>query len=189
MTEEQFDELMRRRQSMAATASVAPAVARICSTESARELVALARPDRMVIVVYGMPGPQGSKSFKGISKETGRGVMVESSAKVRPWRQDVKGVAERVRADAPPMDGPLVGRMVFTMPKPKSAPKRQRPSTKPDVSKLIRSTEDALTDAGVIADDARIVEYTRVAKVFPNEDPEALDAPGARIEIYPLELP
>lgn len=111
--------------------------------------------------------------------------MVESSKRVKPWRDDVKAAGLAARNGTLPLDGPLVVRMVFTLRKPASAPKRRRtwPMRKPDVSKLARSTEDALTDAGVIADDARIVEYTRLAKVFPNEDPEALEAPGARILI------
>jgi len=135
------------------------------------------------IVVYGSPAPQGSKKFVGM--KGGRGVMVESSKRVKPWRQDVKAAAEAARDGSAPMDGPLVLRMVFTLPKPSSAPKRRRTYAmrKPDLSKLARSTEDALTDAGVIADDARIVEYERLAKVFPGEDPEALEAPGARIEL------
>ncbi|WP_312681328.1 hypothetical protein [Stenotrophomonas chelatiphaga] len=41
------------------------------------------------IVVYGSPAPQGSKSFKGLAK-SGRAILVESSKKVCPWRQDVK---------------------------------------------------------------------------------------------------
>jgi Holliday junction resolvase RusA-like endonuclease len=75
--------------------------------------------------------------------------------------------------------------MVFTLPKPKSAPKRRRswPNRTPDVSKLARSTEDALTTAGIWADDARVVEYTRLAKVFPREDPDALESSGVVIEI------
>jgi Holliday junction resolvase RusA-like endonuclease len=135
------------------------------------------------LVVYGQPAPQGSKRFVGM--KGGHGVMIESSRKVRPWRQDVKAEALKVRAGAPPLDGPLAVRMVFTVPKPASAPKRRRtwPSKKPDVSKLCRSTEDALVDAGLIADDARIVCYDRLAKVFPNEDIEALEAPGVRITI------
>lgn len=142
----------------------------------------------ITIIVYGSPAPQGSKKFVGIAKSTGRGIMVESSKRVKPWRDDVKGTALAVRNGAAPLDGPLVARMVFTLPKPASAPKRRRtwPDKKPDVSKLVRSTEDALSDAGVIRDDARIVEYSRVAKVFPGEDPEALEAPGVRIEIRPL---
>jgi crossover junction endodeoxyribonuclease RusA len=142
----------------------------------------------IVIRVFGSPAPQGSKKFLGRTKE-GRGIMGESSKKVKPWRQDVKAAAIAVRNGAAPMDGPLVVRMVFTVPKPGSAPKRKRtfPMRKPDVSKLARSTEDALVDAGLIADDARIVEYTRLAKVFPGEDPESLEAPGVRIEVSLLE--
>lgn len=145
----------------------------------------------MKIVVYGSPAPQGSKKFLGTYKGSdGRvhGMMGESSKRVKPWREDVKAAALIVRNGAAPLDGPLVARMVFTLQKPASAPKRRRtwPDKKPDASKLIRSTEDALKDAGVYADDARIVEYSRVAKVFPGEDPEALEAPGVRIEIATL---
>lgn len=138
----------------------------------------------VVIVVYGMPGAQGSKRFVGHAA-TGRGILVESSKKVGPWRQAVKHAALAVRFDTPPLDCPLRVRMVFTLPKPSSAPKRRRiwPMRTPDLSKLLRSTEDALTDAGIWRDDARVVEYARAAKVFPGEDIEALDAPGVRIVI------
>jgi Holliday junction resolvase RusA-like endonuclease len=130
----------------------------------------------MKIVVYGQPAPQGSKRFVGL--RGGKGVMIESSKAVKPWREAVKHAALDVRADAP-IDEAVVVRMVFTVAKPKSAPKRRTwPCRKPDLSKLIRSTEDALTDAGVWTDDARIVQYERTAKVYPNEDPEALNTPG-----------
>lgn len=139
----------------------------------------------ITIKVFGSPAPQGSKKFVGRTKD-GRGIMAESSKKVRPWRQDVKAAAEAVRDGRPAIDGPLWVRMVFTVPKPMSAPKTRRtyPSKKPDVSKLARSTEDALVDAGLIQDDARIVEYTRLCKVFPGEDPESLPVPGVLIVIY-----
>lgn len=147
--------------------------------------------------VIGVPGPQGSK------RHVGRGVMIESSRKVKPWREAVvwaarEVVEKRMQSAAVrlvvyghvllpvPIDGPLVLSMVFTLPKPASAPKRRRtwPDKKPDLSKLARSTEDALVDAGLIRDDARIVEYERLAKVFPGEDPAALDVPGVRIVVY-----
>jgi len=148
------------------------------------EVVDLFADKPLVIIVYGSPAPQGSKKFVGLAK-SGRGIMVESSKRVKPWRDDVKAAALLVRNGAAPLDGPLVASMVFTLPKPASAPKRRRifAMRKPDLSKLLRSTEDALTDAGVIADDARIVEYSRLAKVFPGEDTDALEAPGVRIEI------
>lgn len=136
------------------------------------------------IIVYGIPAPQGSKKFVGMAK-SGRGILVESSKKVRPWRQDVKAAALQMRGGAMPIDAPVSVRMVFTMPKPASAPKTRRtyPMRMPDLSKLARSTEDALTDAGIWADDARVVEYERLAKVYPGEDPEALESPGVRIVI------
>jgi Holliday junction resolvase RusA-like endonuclease len=139
--------------------------------------------------VYGSPAPQGSKKFVGVAKSTGRGILVESSKKVKPWRQEVKAAALAARNGAPPIDAPVRVRMVFTMPKPASAPKRKRtyPMRMPDLSKLIRSTEDALTDAGIWKDDARAVEYSRAAKVYPGEDPESLDAPGVRISIEVVE--
>jgi crossover junction endodeoxyribonuclease RusA len=155
--------------------------------------VSICSPARIRIVVYGSPAPQGSKAFKGtfVGKD-GRthGIMAESSKKVRPWRNDVKEAALLVRNGAPPLDGPLAVRMIFTVPKPASAPKRRRlyPMRKPDVSKLARSTEDALTDAGIWTDDARITEYTRLAKVYPGEDPDALEACGAIIEITVIAL-
>jgi Holliday junction resolvase RusA-like endonuclease len=177
-------------------------------------------PTALTIVVYGNPGPQGSKDFKGFNG-AGRAIMVESSAKVKPWREDVRAAALAVTVDCrhdtltalsqhwqcdecgtvisgegrtvsqpTPYDCPLLVRMVFTLRKPVSAPKRRRtwPDRYPDVSKLARSTEDALT--GIVwKDDARVVEYERLAKVFPGEDPEALDRPGALVRIRPIAPP
>lgn len=143
----------------------------------------------IVIVVYGTPAPQGSKSFKGLAN-SGRAILVESSKKVRPWRQDVKLAAEQVRADLglQVLDEPLLVRMTFTLPKPVSAPKTRRvyPSKLPDLSKLVRSTEDALTDSGIWRDDARVVECT-AAKRYPGEGHLALDAPGCVIEIKRID--
>lgn len=138
----------------------------------------------ITIRVYGIPGPQGSKRFVGM--RGGRGLMIESSAKVKPWREAVKWAAREVMAGRAPLDGPLWVGMVFTVAKPKSAPKRKRtwPATKPDLSKLARSTEDALSEGGAWRDDARVVEYLRLAKVYPGEDANALHIPGAVISIY-----
>lgn len=138
------------------------------------------------IIVFGSPAPQGSKSYKGQSK-AGHAILVESSRRVKPWRTDVKDAAERVCRDyaLAPLDGPLQVSMVFTMPKPKSAPKTRQtwPDRQPDLSKLLRSTEDALSDAGLWVDDARVVFYEQTGKVFPGEHPLSLDRPGVRIRI------
>lgn len=143
----------------------------------------------IAITVTGSPAPQGSKSFKGF--HGGKAILAESSKHVKPWRDAVRADALLVR-DAmcgglwTPLDEPLAVDMVFTVPKPAAAPKRRRtrPMRMPDVSKLCRATEDALTDAGIWRDDARVVEYRRLAKVYPGEDRDALASPGAVIRIF-----
>jgi Holliday junction resolvase RusA-like endonuclease len=127
------------------------------------------------IEVIGCPAPQGSK------RHVGKGIMIESSAKVKPWREAVVWAARESGVKVP---GAVTMVVIFTVPKPKSAPKTRRtyPDRKPDLSKLVRSTEDALVTAGVIEDDARII-HCASGKVFPNEHPDALDVPGAVIRI------
>jgi crossover junction endodeoxyribonuclease RusA len=52
------------------------------------------------------------------------------------------------------------------------------PAARPDLDKLLRSTLDALVDAGALADDALVVEVN-AAKTYPAGHLEALDTPGA----------
>jgi Holliday junction resolvase RusA-like endonuclease len=155
------------------------------------------------LTVRGMPAPQGSKKFLGtFAGKDGRqhAKLAESSKKVKPWRQDVMAAGVEARenmvalawrgnqaAMPAPIDAPVRMVITFTLPKPASAPKRRRtfPMRTPDLSKLVRSTEDALTDAGIWADDARVIECS-AAKVYPNEGHDALDTPGAVIRIYEL---
>lgn len=110
--------------------------------------------------IIGIPGPQGSK------RHVGRGVMVESSKKVGPWRDSVALAGRAAMAGRPPLDGPLTLTITFRFPATSSwraADKvrgwRWKDRT-PDLDKLLRSTLDGLTTAGVVADDARIVEVT-----------------------------
>lgn len=158
------------------------------------------RQPAITITVHGLPAPQGSKKpFR--NQHSGRIQMTESSAKVKPWRQDVKHAALAVveaAADWTVLDGPLAVSMTFTFDRPKghyrtgrnahllrdAAP--TRPSGMPDLSKLVRSTEDALT--GVVwKDDARVVEYVRLGKWYAETDAEdVLSVPGCVIHVWPL---
>lgn len=145
------------------------------------------------ITVRGLPAPQGSK------RHLGRGVLVESSAKVKPWRQDVKYAAlEAVGDDWTLLDGPLVASMTFSFARPKGhcrtgrnghllrAGAPLRPAGMPDLSKLLRSTEDALTGT-VWTDDARVVEYARAAKFYAGTlASDVLDVPGCVIRVWML---
>ncbi len=138
----------------------------------------------LFFVVLGMPASQGSKRFVGTTK-SGKGIMIEQSERLRPWRDSVVYCARMAHCGRAPLDGPLRAVMVFTMPRPKK-PKYDRPAVAPDLSKLARSTEDALKDAGVITDDSRIVEYDRLAKVYPGQAIEALGNPGVSIRLYEI---
>lgn len=136
----------------------------------------------LTITVHGKPAPQGSK------RHVGKGVMVESSKDVKPWREAVKWavLASSWTPELYPLDGPLVVEFCFTLKRPASAPKRRvYPDRMPDLSKLIRATEDAITDAGVWTDDARIVAYHQPRKVYVGSgDPDALVMPGAVIRVW-----
>jgi len=150
------------------------------------------------LAVHGTPAPQGSK--KGFyNPHIGRVQLVDDNKqKLKPWRDAVRLDALTRRGDQPPINEAVEVDLVFTFARPKAhyrtgrnahllrddAP--VRPAGKPDLDKLARSTGDSLKDAGVLKDDSRIAEYGRLAKVWANEDPDALDSPGVVIRIYTI---
>jgi crossover junction endodeoxyribonuclease RusA len=91
---------------------------------------------------------------------------------------------EAIRKGAEPLTGPVTCRMIFTLARPDGDPKTKitYPDSPPDLSKLIRSTEDALTKSGIWEDDARVID-TVGGKRYPNEGPDALHRPGCIIEL------
>lgn len=126
------------------------------------------------VFVAGRVAPQGSK------RSFGNGRMVEMSKYVDAWRTDVRAACMTAWGNRPPLDGPLLLEVEFVRKRPTSAGKRATPSavSAPDVSKLARSTEDAITSAGVWHDDARVVAelvWKRIAEID--------ETPGARIRI------
>lgn len=109
--------------------------------------------------VVGSPAAQGSK------RHVGNGVMVEMGKNHKPWRVAVASAARDAAShdDVPaPLDGPLQLIVSFRFPMPASRPKAARAAgsapktTAPDLDKLVRSVGDALTESGLIHDDARI---------------------------------
>ncbi|MFE4796160.1 RusA family crossover junction endodeoxyribonuclease [Streptomyces sp. NPDC056708] len=159
--------------------------------------VELAEPEPVLTVsVYGLPAPQGSK------KHIGHGRMLESSIHVKPWREAVVWAMrqEIIRHRGwTALTGPLEASMVFSFDRPKShygtgrnagvlkASAPPRPALPPDLSKLARSTEDAITTAGGYKDDALLVGYRRLEKRYTTDHgqvPDVLDAQGAVIHLY-----
>jgi Holliday junction resolvase RusA-like endonuclease len=115
--------------------------------------------------------------------------MIESSSQVKPWRYLVQQAA--IATNQPTITGPVSLSCVFLFPRPKShyntkgilkpsAPNFH--SVRPDGSKCLRSTEDALVDSGLLQDDARIAisSYTKRYTV-------GTEHPGAIITIIPLQ--
>ena len=103
--------------------------------------------------VAGIPAPQGSK------RHVGRGILIESSSKVKSWRQTVAWTAFEAMGECRerfPLEGPVSVEVEFMLPRGRSV-KRALPAVKPDLDKLIRSTLDALTDARVWQDDSQVV--------------------------------
>lgn len=115
------------------------------------------------IFIPGKPAPGGSK--RAIPTKKGKIAVVDDAKGNRDWKSRVADQARIAWGDKPLLDQPIVVRATFFVLRPKghfgvkglkpSAP--EFPTTKPDLTKLFRATEDALT--GVVwRDDPLIVE-------------------------------
>jgi Holliday junction resolvase RusA-like endonuclease len=154
----------------------------------------------LVIEVRGVPAPQGSK--RGFVNKGGGVSMVESSKKVKPWRESVKYAAvDAMHATTCPVDcpgwayplaGPVHLAITFRFARPKFHFRTGKnahllrdaapvfPSGRPDLDKCLRSSLDALGEAGVFRDDAQVVHIT-ARKHYADLQP-----PGARIVVRAL---
>lgn len=149
----------------------------------------------IAFAVYGNPAPAGSKSsFVPLNKHTGqpyRGATgriivntVDSNPRAKDWKKLVAAEAQRHRPERI-MEGPVMLKLTFLRQRPKGHYRTNGelkpvglelpfPLAKPDVLKLARGVEDALT--GIIwRDDAQIVEELLLK--------EWGDKPGVLIEI------
>lgn len=118
--------------------------------------------DGVIVVCFvpGKPAPQGSK------RHVGRGILVESSKEVGPWRERVALAVYNAMPRRPLADGAVGVSLRFVIPRPKSASKTKPiPAVKrPDVDKLSRAVLDALTGV-VFSDDSQVVELLAVKQI------------------------
>lgn len=116
--------------------------------------------------VPGVPVPQGSK------RHVGRGVLVESSKRLGPWRSTVTMAAREAHVGGV-VDGYATVSCVFVFPRPKrhyrangdlrdDAPTFH--SSRPDVDKLVRAVLDGIT--GVVLRDDGQVGYVAATKMY-----------------------
>lgn len=100
---------------------------------------------QVAFYVRGVPAPQGSKT------KMPNGAMLEAGSKtgrekVKNWRADVKEAAIKEMGGKPLLTGPLAIEYRFRFLRPKSRKRTENwHSIKPDLSKLIRATEDAMS--------------------------------------------
>lgn len=155
-------------------------------------------PDRTInFFVPGIPRPGGSKTATVIRRKGGE-IVMKNGRPLITTRDDAKGNAEwkslvsyfaRQAYTGVPLDCPLLVRLHFTMPRLKghfgsgrnagvlkpTAPTHH--TTKPDVLKLARSTEDACT--GILWRDDSCTSKLELEKVYG-------DRPGVQITVTPL---
>lgn len=130
---------------------------------------------RLKIFVPGNPAPQGSK------RHVGKGIMVESSKFVAPWRSDVRSACLDDAGKPLAFFGEAVHvELLFILKRPASTPKRRTPAAikRPDIDKLARAVLDAIGSASVWRDDSQVVTlaaYKRIAMLD--------ETPGCRITI------
>lgn len=131
--------------------------------------------ERFSVFVAGQPAPQGSK------RHIGRGIMIESSQTLRPWRADVREACVTPRGKPLAFfDGAVAVRLEFVMKRPQATPKRRTPAAtkKPDVDKLARAVLDAVGTAGLWRDDSQVVKLTALKRLA-----ELDETPGCHIRI------
>jgi crossover junction endodeoxyribonuclease RusA len=125
--------------------------------------------------VPGHPAPQGSK------RHVGKGIMVESSKHVAPWRSDVRSAC--LDAAGKPLaffGGPVNVELLFVLRRPVATPKKLTPPAikKPDIDKLARAILDAIGSAGMWRDDSQVVALMAFKKLAGFGE-----TPGCRIAI------
>lgn len=144
---------------------------------------------KIAFFVQGIPKPAGSKRGFAIKKGgqyTGRVVISDACKGSRDWKTDVSRAAQNeYQGDL--WDCPITLTLTFYMPRPRShlrtngqlkdnAPKT--PTTRPDVLKLARGVEDALTS--IIWKDDSLIVNEHLHKRYG-------ERPGVQIEIREAE--
>lgn len=129
--------------------------------------------------VDGVPAPKGSARAV-TNRHTGKAVLLASASPKnardqKSWAESVAWMCKAAMAGRPPVTGPVLVRIEFYLPRPKTV-KAKRPTAKRDGDKLLRCTWDAMTGLAYV-DDGQIVEWPG-GKHFADGC-----QPGARITI------
>ena len=142
----------------------------------------------VAIDVVGTPVPQGQISHSA----TGHAYSTNGK-RLKPWRAAIAKAVTRQAADVATLDAPLTASLVVYLARPKKhyragrfahilrddAPEWPTSHQLGDIDKHQRAVFDALTEAGLIADDSLVVRVN-ARKAWADGRP-----PGAEIRIAP----
>ena len=105
--------------------------------------------------VRGTPTPQGSsRAFV----RGGRAIITSDNKGLSAWRNAIATAAASAMGDRPVWTAPCLVWVTFSLPRPKSAPRRiVHHATRPDLDKLVRALLDGMTSV-VWRDDAQVVQ-------------------------------
>lgn len=120
----------------------------------------------MIMYVEGVPAPQGSK------RHVGNGRMIESSKKLKPWREQVSRQFREEFGEERQLEGAAVVRLAFVMPRPKSTPKLRFvwAIKRPDGDKLARAVLDGITGLA-FKDDSQVVRLIADKRLAEIDEP------------------
>ena len=172
----------------------------------------MAEPTNVVMIKLGLPvvsffvfgkaAPAGSKTVVKSVTEDGRVVSRARHARksTAPWMAQIRQQAGelRVREGLETLEGPLWTHFTFWRARPKGhlriannqltnevkARAPEWPDTQPDLTKLVRAVEDALTQAEIWKDDARVVLHINEKRFCESWIPgRTASTPGVAIVI------
>lgn len=156
---------------------------------------------RLEFTVLGRPQPGGSKKVvRAGGRPDGRPLLVDDAKRSKPWRALVASAAQDALDGRAQLDGPLMLEIDFYVARPAghygsgrragvlrpSAPRF--PAVRPDVTKLIRAVEDALTGLAW-RDDAQIVIQLARKQYGTPERAEVLIEPVASHAMAAVQEP
>jgi len=114
--------------------------------------------------------------------------MFETSKYVKPWRAAIAAAVKELTDGETVFDRgrPLAVSVTFYVKRPRKPQhvpglgQFPLPISTPDLDKLLRSTMDGMTESGVWADDAQVVLFSDVSKVYATTS----EPPGAEISVW-----
>jgi len=129
------------------------------------------------IFVEGEPKPQGSKS--GFIRGN-RVVLVEANKSLPGWRNTLESALKHHWADQEAITEAVSIELTFWLTRP-ATNRREAMTTKPDLDKLCRAVFDCAVRAGIVKDDALVVDLV-ASKHYADEN-----RPGVLIELSRID--